>query len=179
MRLIRLLAVILVVTASGCPKESRPVEVRDGDTLRPEDIGVGKYVFEANPPVGKVMVLRRTWTKGGRQDGDVQETIQYANGGATREEILVFDPSEFPFGDRKGDIRIKAQHLEYPLAGLRLKGTMRTEGQVVLEFADEDRNRVMLTFDCFIEDYAKAKARAADLPELSGTWTHANILKAK
>lgn len=190
MRIACLLSAALAISAASCTPEAPPPEppapkapapkppavvVRSADTLAPDDIGVGKYLFEASPPVGKVMVLRCTETSAGRKQDDVLESIQSSNGEAARQVVLVYDPSQFPFGDRKtGTVRIKAQAGSRSYSDRRCTSTSISPGRLTLEFTDPTRPAITLTYDCFIEDYAKAKARVPKLPAQSPieTWTY-------
>jgi len=178
MKLIRLVGAVGLLAALGCAPERTPVPVRDTDALVGDDLGVGKYVFEAKVPAGKVMVLRRTEEWNGRKAEKGLETIQFADGGVARQVVLVFDSSRFPFGDNKpGTIRVRAQGGEggYGGEGRMTRSTAMIPGKLTLLFADEaGRNKVELTYECFVEDYAKAKARVPDLKAMvrGETWSH-------
>ena len=143
------------------------VAPHQAESLDPEDIGIGKFVFEATPPAGKVMVLRCTRTEKRVQPPTVvQETICYTNGAHAREVVLVFDPSRFPFNPdqrKPGDVRVRAQGVENPI-GMNLFGTITTRQKLELEFTNNAGGRLSLTYECFVEDYASVKARIPDLP---------------
>src|SRR4051812_25917432 len=107
MKAVRLLSVALVLAAAGCAAEPPAVTVRTDESLTPDDLGVGKYVFEAVLPAGKVLVVRCTETAGGKTRG-VNEDIRNVRGGLARMVVMVFDPSQFPFGDGKAaTVKIK------------------------------------------------------------------------
>ena len=179
MRHLRLLTAACLIAMFGCAPEGKPgptpVVVREADTLAPGDLGVGKYLFESSPPIGKVMVVRCTETCEGRQVDDVLESIQSSNGALARQVVLVYDSSQFPFGDRKtGTVRVKAQAGMRSYGDRRCTSTSIAPGRLTLEFTNASKPAITLTYECFVEDYAKAKARVPKLSAQSPgeTWTH-------
>lgn len=183
MRLAFLRLVIPVVLTAGCAPDPAGVVVRSADTLAPADIGVGKYLFEASPPVGKVMVLRTTETCQGHVTADVLESIQSSNGAAATQAVLVYDPSRFPFGDRKtGTVRVNPGNQgARSYEERRCTSTSIFQGRLQLELSHPTKPTITLTFECFVEDYAKAKARIPDLSDQSpnATWTYEMTFRKK
>jgi hypothetical protein len=174
MRVSRVLGTVLLAAVAGCGKDPVAVPVREAEALAPADLGIGKYVFEARVPAGKVLVLRQTEVADGKPVDRVLESIQFTDGGVGREVVLVFDPSAFPFGDQRvGTVRVKAQAGDAHYGDRSVSGTARKPGQLVIRLADQGRKEIVLTFDCFVEDYATAKARVPKLPvaHRGETWT--------
>jgi hypothetical protein len=156
--------------------EAKLVTVRRADTLDPEEIWIGKYVFEVKVQVGRVMVLRRTEERNGRKVGGAYETIQYTNGGTARQVVLVYDLLRFPFGDRqtKG-VRVRSPgHSLQEFSELQVGSTAISPGRLRMSLTDFQKKTVELTFECFVEDYKAAKARIPKLPDASPieTWTY-------
>lgn len=184
MNSIRLILVAFAGVLLGCVSENEPenlpVTVCEADTLSPDDLGIGKYVFEAKVPAGKVMVLRCTEERNGRKVNEGLESIQYSNGGLAREVVLVYDQFQFPFADRgKKEVRIRAMAGDAHFANRRCASRAISPGRLTLKITGEDKELVILTYECTIEDYETAKKRVPDLPAMSPdvTWTFNAIIR--
>jgi hypothetical protein len=182
----KLPAVLVVCLAAGCaqvaPPDDPAVQPRESDTLRPDELGIGKYVFETKLPAGKVMVLRHTRERDGRPDDEALESISFAGGKATRQVVLVYDSSSFPFGDGKTKtVRVQAQGGGGEYSNSRCNSQSIDPGRLTLEITNDGGQKHRLTYTCFVEDYAVAKKRVPTLPEMSptGWWTYNARLKAK
>ena len=166
---------VVLGCAPGDKPEVTPVTVRKADSLDPDEIGIGKYVFELKVPAGRVMVLRRTEERNGRKEGKVLETIQHTNGGQARQVVLVYDLSEFPFADgAKDKVRVRGQAGEAIYPDRRCTSKTISPGRLKLEITGEGKDTVKLIYDCFVEDYAAAKTRVPKLPAASPieTWSY-------
>ncbi|HJZ90221.1 MAG TPA: hypothetical protein VKE40_05070 [Gemmataceae bacterium] len=182
MRMFRVLGTVLLAAIVGCAKDPTAVPVREAEALAPGDLGIGKYVFEAKVPADKVLVLRHTEAADDKPADRVLESIQYTDGAVGREVVLVFDSSSFPFGDQKVEkVRVKTQAGDAHYGDRRVSGTARRPGQLVIRLAAQGQNEIVLTYDCFIEDYATAKKRVPDLPAAGRgeAWTHNTTYKPK
>jgi hypothetical protein len=168
-------------------EEAAAVQPEKADTLDPEDIGIAKYVFEASPPAGKVMVLRCTHHLADGTTTLVSERINYTDGKKDREVVLGFDPTKFPFNPdqvtpQDSWVRFAGGETRFSKKQMAIHGYVNN----VLEFMftnDKDEKET-LTFECFVEDYAKAKARIPDLPaeRPGGGWgfnTGSSLKKSK
>lgn len=163
-----LLFILLAITSVATATEPSPVAPRKADTLDPEDIGIGKYVFEATPQAGKVMVLRSITHDTHVQTDSIQETICYTNGAPARQVVLVFDRSRFPFNADPGkpnDVRLRAPGVDYVYVGMRWAGTQTDEHRLQLFLSSDAGRSVSFTYECFVEDYASVKGRVTDLPK--------------
>jgi hypothetical protein len=178
------LFIALTVGLAGCaPKpekepESVDVTPKNAETLAPEDVGVAKYVFEVKVPKDKVMVLRKSERveRNGKvgKPTDVLESIQYTGGGVGRQVVLMFDSSDFPFGDGLPDnVRIRAQAGGMIFAKCRCNSRSIRPGRLDLEISGGSE-RTFVTYECFLEDYAEAKKRVPTLSDINPgeTWTH-------
>ncbi|MDY3563744.1 hypothetical protein R5W23_005360 [Gemmata sp. JC673] len=180
MKFVRPLLAAAACAMFGCAAEDKPevtpVSPRKSDTLDPDDIGIGRYVFEAKVPAGKVMVLRRTAERNGRKGGAVLETIEHTNGGQARQVVLVYDRSAFPFADgARDEVRVRGQGGEAIYSDRRCTGKSIRPGRLELEITGDGRkDTVRLTYDCFVEDYATTKKRVPELPVASPgeTWSY-------
>ena len=171
----------LLAAFTGCdpkPKEKAEPEpavvpLKQAETLDPDDIGVGKFVFEVKVPATKVPVLRKSEQENGGKKTDVLESIQFTNGGVGRHMVLMFDSSKFPFGERGRDhVRIKAQGASNSFSKHSCTGQSIRPGRLTLTLSHPDGVTV-LTYECFLEDYASTKKRVPDLPDATPheTWT--------
>jgi hypothetical protein len=179
MKFLHLVPVVFATAMLGCAPEAKPecapVAVRQADTLDPDEIGIGKYVFETKVPAKKVMVLRCTEERNGRKEGKVLETIQYTNGGPARQVVLVYDLSAFPFADgTKDKVRVRAQAGEAIYPDRRCTSKSTSPGRLELKITGKGKDTIKLTYDCFVEDYEVAKKRVPELPAASPieTWSY-------
>lgn len=177
---------LVACLVAGCAQVAEPddpaVHPRQSNALDPEELGIGKYVFETKVPAGKVMVLRRTVERDGRRTDEVYESISFANGKTAREVVLVYDSSSFPFHEGKTDhvlVRAQATTSSYSKSWCNSRST--GPGRLTLEVTNDANEKTRLTYTCFVEDYAVAKKRVPDLPAMSPaeTWTYNALLKAK
>jgi hypothetical protein len=166
----------------GCDPKADPkadpelemVTPKEAEALSPSDLGVGKFVFEVKVPADKVMVLRMTEQEQGRKGSRVLESIQYTDGGVGRQVVLMFDSSEFPFGERGPDqVRIKAQAATNTYGKHTCKSWSMRPGRLTLVLSHPD-GATTITYDCFLEEYAAAKKRVPTLSDAKRgeTWTH-------
>ncbi len=180
MKLIQCLLGLLALVAIGCSQQGGPVGPRAATTLDPEEIGIKKFLFEANPAIGDVMTIRCTQSIDFEKQGKTQETVQSTNGGLARQVVLVYDSMSFPFGERKeGTVLVRYPGGEHNLSKSRLVGTASIPGRLTLDFENADKVRTTWTFVGFTEAYKEAKARIASLPPLSAneTWTYSAVLE--
>jgi hypothetical protein len=174
----------LLAAFTGCdpkPKEkpeAQPAVLmpKKAETLDPDDIGIGKYVFEEKVPAGKVMVLRLTSGVKGEGEPHLEgETLAYSDGGSARLVVLMYDAFKFPIPSKR-ELHI---HIRHPLGSMgygdRYCSTVvLTPGRLHLEFKHDDKGTETLTYECFIEDHAAAKKRVPDLPDAKpgASWTY-------
>ena len=182
----KLPAILVACLAAGCaqvaPPDDPAVNPTRSNTLDPEELGIGKYVFEKTAPAGKVMVLRRTEDRDGRRTDEEYESISYAHGKTAREVVLVYDSVFFPFHQEKTDtVRVRAQSTTSSYSESRCKSRSTGPGRLTVEITSETKPKYRLTFTCFLEDYAVAKKRVPDLPAMSPTetWTYNALVKVK
>lgn len=150
--------------------------VSEADTLLPSDLGIHKYVFEATPAAGQLMVIRgqkfldgklaRTW-----------ESISDTMGKTGRDSILVINRSFFSNPDSDS-----SRHCVYQIAGvfkdrlpdadLRSRGGGGGPGVVEAEFKTAE-GTVKYVFSVLVEDYDTVKKRLPDLRPMSpgSGWT--------
>lgn len=167
-------AILVALTTPSHAEEAKAIQPEKADTLDPEDIGIAKYVFEASPPARKVMVLRCTHVLAGGKITRASEKIRYTDGKKERMSVLALDPTNFPFNPDQ----LTPQNSLIKYAGTEItidKKKIVSQGYVgkVLEFtfANDKDEKESVTFECFVEDYAAAKARIPNLPpEKPGGW---------
>lgn len=183
MRTLKPLTFLLLSTlaTASVAEEAIKIQPERAETLDPEDIGIAKYVFEASPPAGKVMVLRQTHDRADGVAWFVTESISYTDGKKEREVVLVFDPSKFPFNrDRAkpGDCELRAQGGNMWFSKKQLKSWGYVGKKLSFTFSNDKGEKDTVTFECFIEDYASAKARIPDLPAEApgGGWGYNHLI---
>lgn len=169
MRSLKLLACLLclALTQTGNAEDVTAVQPEKAAGLDPEDIGIAKYVFEATPPAGKVMVLRRTQVLADGKTERISEKVNYTDGKKHREVVLGFDPTSFPFSPDQitpQDSWVRYSGGEISFAKKKMVGHGFFGKVLSFTFANDKDEKESVTFECFVEDYATVKARIPDLP---------------
>ncbi|GBD35064.1 hypothetical protein HRbin36_00168 [bacterium HR36] len=154
--------------------------VREDNVLRPEELGIRKFVFEARLTPDKVMVLRSIIERGGSRQ--VMDTIVFRGSEPAQEAVLLYDASSFPFGEPGSRPRIvlRSSAFNTEFTNCRIVSMVRMPRRVVVTVRSDDRSQeATLTFVCSVQDYKALKARIPDLPatgRLVG-WTYNHLVE--
>ncbi|MEO6053733.1 MAG: hypothetical protein ABIP97_06970 [Chthoniobacterales bacterium] len=143
-------------------------------------LGIKSYSIEAEPPVGKVFVLRQTEIKRNKVTA-INETLVYTTGNKVRLYVLFYDPAEFAFSTpemkKERCITIRTQIIGWansrsewvsPVlgAGWSWSATASPKG-VSFSFVDPKGLRTQVEYSASMEDYTSAQKRVPDLHAVS------------